>query len=171
MKTLQAAGVLMAISLLGIVGAQQATAPAQAAQPVQHVDAKSALYNTKSDAAKDIAKALAEAKRANKTVLLQFGANWCGWCHLLHDLFASDKDIAAELKQNYVVVLVDVDKGHNAATNTRYGDPIRHGLPAIVVLDAKGKQLTTKDTGELEEGNHHSPAKVLAFLKLWEPKK
>jgi hypothetical protein len=44
-------------------------------------------------------------------------------------------------------------------------------LPLIVVLDADGKQLTTQDTGKLEEGDHHSPEKVMAFLKEWSPKK
>jgi hypothetical protein len=40
-----------------------------------------------------------------------------------------------------------------------------------VILDSQGKHLTTKDTGELEEGDHHSPEKVLAFLNQWSPKK
>jgi hypothetical protein len=51
--------------------------------------------------------------------------------------------------------------------NDKYGNPIQHGLPVLVVLDTDGRQLTTKDTGELEEGDHHSPQKVLAFLKAW----
>jgi hypothetical protein len=44
-------------------------------------------------------------------------------------------------------------------------------LPVIVILDADGRQLTTQDTGELEEGDHHNPDKVLAFPKKWAPKK
>lgn len=134
-----------------------------------------AIYDTKADGAKQIADALATAKRENKNVLLQFGANWCGWCHKLHNLFETDRDIAAFLKANYVLVLVDVDKvdgkTHNADINERYGNPCRFGLPSLVVLDADGKQLTTQDTGKLEEGDHHDPAKVIKFLKDWSPKK
>jgi hypothetical protein len=48
---------------------------------------------------------------------------------------------------------------------------MRFGLPVIVVLDAEGKQLTTKNSGELEESDHHNPEKVMAFLKDWAPKK
>ena len=125
------------------------------------------IYDESADGAKQIADALAVAKKGNKRVLLQFGANWCGWCHKLHALFEKDAEIAATLKQSYVVVLVDVNKGHNQAINKQYGNPTRFGLPVIVVLDAEGKVLTTKDSGELEEGDHHSPAKVLAFLKKW----
>ena len=39
----------------------------------------------------------------------------------------------------------------------------------VLVLDAEGNQLTTQDSGKLEEGDHHDPAKVLAFLKQWSP--
>ena len=35
-------------------------------------------------------------------MLLQFGANWCGWCHKLHGLFEEDKRIAEKLKSDYV---------------------------------------------------------------------
>ncbi len=89
-------------------------------------------------------------------MLLQFGANWCGWCHELHTRFQTDKNIAAFLKANYVLVLVDVDKVdgqmHNADINEKYGNPCRLGLPA-------------QDSGKLEQGDHHDPALVLKFLK------
>lgn len=129
------------------------------------------LYDETADGSKQVAEALGTAKKEGKHVLLQFGANWCGWCHKLHGLFETDKGIAEELKKNYVVVLIDVNNGHNSETDSEYGHPTRFGLPAIAVLDANGKQLTTKNTGELEEGDHHSPEKVLAFLKEWAPKK
>ncbi len=128
------------------------------------------LYDESADGSKQIADALADAKKDGKHVLLQFGANWCGWCHRLHGLMESDQAIAGELKSDYVVVLIDVNQGHNKEVDTKYGNPTRFGLPVIVVLDADGKQLTTKDSGELEEGDHHNPHKVLAFLKQWSPK-
>jgi thioredoxin-related protein len=147
--------------------------------PSAYADPKPAgskdIYDTRADGAKQVTDALAVAKRENKHVLLQFGANWCGWCHKLHKLFETDKDISTYLGANYVLVLMDVDKvdgkTHNADINTRYGNPMRFGLPALVVLDADGKQLTTQDTGKLEEGDHHDPAKVMKFLKEWSPKK
>jgi len=140
-----------------------AEAPAQSSRP--------AIYDESADGGKQIAAALEAAKNGNKRVLLQFGANWCGWCHKLHGLFESDLEIAAALKESFVVVLVDVNKGHNTETDKQYGHPTAHGLPVIVILDSNGKQLVTKDTGELEEGDHHSPQRVLAFLKEWAEKK
>lgn len=133
--------------------------------------ARPAIYDESADGSKQIADALVLAKKEGKQVLLQFGANWCGWCHKLHTLFATDTAIAEELKAHYVVVLIDVNEDHNQKVDEAYGNPIRNGLPVIVILDPDGKPLTTQDTGKLEEGNHHDPAKVLAFLKEWAPKK
>ena len=120
--------------------------------------------------AKQVDEAVAKANKEGKRVLLQFGANWCPWCHRLHDLFKSDEGIAAALKRDYVVLLIDVDKDRNADLVARYHQPTKLGLPVIVILDGDGKQLTTQDTGKLEEGDHHSPVKVMDFLKRWAPK-
>ena len=130
-----------------------------------------AIYDEKADGATQIADAQAIAKKKNKRVLLQFGANWCGWCHKLHKLCQTDPEIAAKLKEAYVVVLIDVNKGHNGDINKKYGNPAGLGLPAIVILDADGKALTTQDTGKLEQGDHHDPKKVLAFVNEWAGKK
>jgi thiol:disulfide interchange protein len=130
-----------------------------------------AIYDESADGAQQIADALIIAKKDGKNVLLQFGANWCVWCHRLHTLCATNPDIAKVLRKNFVVVLIDVNQKHNAATDAKYGHPIRFGLPVLVVLDANGQLLTTEDSGKLEEGDHHSPEKVLAFLKAWTPKK
>jgi thiol:disulfide interchange protein len=148
------------------VSATQSTngpkAPAVASHPK--------IYDENADGAKQIEEALVTAKKEGKRVLLKFGANWCIWCHRLHHTFEKDAAVAAELKKDYVVVLIDRNKDHNKATDEKYGFPTKHGLPVLVVLDADGKQLTTKDTGQLEEKDHHSPDKVLAFLKEWAPK-
>jgi thiol:disulfide interchange protein len=129
------------------------------------------IYDESADATKQIADALAKAKQDNKRVLLQFGANWCGWCHKLHKLFEADAEIAGVLKESYVVVMVDVNQGHNKDIDQRYQNPTRFGLPALVVLDSAGKVLVTQDTGKLEEGDHHDPKRVLAFLNEWAGKK
>jgi thiol:disulfide interchange protein len=130
------------------------------------------IYDKSADGEKQIAAALAEARRDHKRVLLQFGANWCKWCHRLHDLCKDDKGIARVLQYEYTVVHVDVDKiegkQHNHAVDEKYGNPTKKGLPVLVVLDEDGKQLVTQDTGALEEGDHHDPAKVMALLKKWQ---
>ena len=129
------------------------------------------VYDESADGSKQISDALVIGHKEGKRILLQFGANWCGWCLMLHKLFETNKDITQELKIDYVVVTIDVNQDHNKEVDAKYGHPTRYGLPVIVILDADGKQLTTKNTSELEEGNHHNPAKVIAFLKEWAIKK
>jgi len=146
--------------------AQQSTKkePSESAKPV-----RAKVYDESADGFEQIATALALAKQDNKRVVLQFGAEWCGWCHRLHRLFETDDRIAKKLKTDFVVVLIDVNGDHNKAVDEKYGHPMQHGLPVIVVLDADGTQLTTQDTADLEEGDHHDPTKVMAFLDKWSP--
>ena len=72
--------------------------------------------------------------------------------------------------------MIDVNQRHgtarNAAVNEKYGNPLKEGLPVLVVLDADGHRLVTQETGALEQGGGveaHDPAKVLAFLEKWAP--
>jgi thiol:disulfide interchange protein len=131
------------------------------------------IYDVHSDGSADIAAAIITAGSEHKRVLLVFGANWCIWCHRLHATLETNAAVAAALDKGFVLVDVDVNtrKGEkrNAAVIERYGNPVQHGIPVLVVLDSAGKQLTTKDSGELEEGDGHSPAKILAFLAAWAP--
>lgn len=127
------------------------------------------IYDESAVGTEQIAEALQIAQKENKRVILQFGANWCVWCHRLHNLYQSDADVKTELDENFVVVLVDVNKGNNADVNEKYGNPTKLGLPVIVILDKDGTQLTTQNTGDLESGAGHDPQKVLAFLESWEP--
>ena len=81
---------LAALLPLPVLGAD---APSKTSRPV--------IYDEKADGGKQIAEALNVAKKEHKRVLLQFGANWCGWCHRLHKLFQSDEKIAAQLKESW----------------------------------------------------------------------
>lgn len=129
------------------------------------------IYDVNADGDAQIATALNKATAEHKLVILDFGANWCIWCRRLHSTFEGDPSVSKALDRGFVVVMVDVNTRHgqkrNAAIIERYGNPVVHGIPVLVVLDSDGKQLTTKDSGELEEGEEHSPAKIIAFLSEW----
>lgn len=131
------------------------------------------IYDVHADAAGQIAAALTRATAEHKRVLLIFGANWCIWCHRLHSTLETDAAVSKALDKGFVTVMVDVNtrrgEKRNAGVVEKYGNPVQHGIPVLVVLDSDGKQLTTKDSGELEEGEGHSPAKIMAFLAAWYP--
>jgi thiol:disulfide interchange protein len=128
------------------------------------------IYDESADGQKQVANAIVVAGKEHKRILLDFGANWCGWCHKLHKLCETDESISAELKANYVVVMIDVNKGHNKDLVAQYGAQ-GFGLPFLVVLESDGKLLIAKQSDGLEEGDHHNPQKVLAFLKEMAPKR
>ena len=56
------------------------------------------------------------------------------------------------------------DTKANDPLNERFGAEIS-GYPYLTVLDANGQVVTHQETGSLEDGPNHDPAKVLAFLE------
>ena len=158
------ASALVSLALLG--------APSLRADP-EYPKMGPDIYDTHADGGAQISAALARAAAEHKRVILDFGANWCIWCRRLHATFEGDPAVSSALARDFVVVMVDVNTRNgpkrNAGVNERYGNPVQHGLPVLVVLDSDGRQLTTKDSGELEEGAGHSPAKITAFLASWAP--
>jgi thioredoxin-related protein len=131
------------------------------------------IYDIHADGSSLVGEALGRAPADHKRVILVFGANWCIWCRRLHAAFENDPRVSQALAKDFIVVRIDINKRHgearNAALNEKYGNPIEHGIPVLVVLNSDGKQLTTKDSGDLEDGNGHSPAKILEFLSAWAP--
>lgn len=171
---------LLTLALAPTLLAQPAPQPATPQPAAAHpAPAKKPIYDEAADAKADIHAALQRAAKDNKRVLIQWGANWCGWCHLLHDTCKSDKDIAHELLYEYEVVLVDIgqwNKNMDLAASYK-ADLKGSGVPYLTILDASGAVLANQETGALEakpaagEANPkpgHDPAKVLAFLKAHE---
>lgn len=157
--------VLVALSILG--SSFERTLLAGTASPEPPKPGAKKVYDESADAEKDIAAALVRAKRDHKRVLIQWGANWCGWCIKLHRTFEQDPEIAKALLYEYEVVFADVgktDKWQDLRKRLEV-DFKDAGIPFLTVLDETGTPLVQQATGPLEVDDHHDPAKVLAFLK------
>jgi uncharacterized protein YyaL (SSP411 family) len=129
---------------------------------------RSSIYDAKADAREQVKAATSLARRDARRVLVMFGGDWCGWCHKLHGLFASDPAIRELLADEYVLVMVDTQAPHaDALLAECRGDLTGVGYPFLAVLDGEGKVVTRQKTDPLEEGDHHDPAKVKAFLEKW----
>jgi thioredoxin-related protein len=142
------------------IGLLAATASAEAKK------GRSDIYDPNADPKADIAAALDRAQAEDKRVLIQYGANWCGWCHLLHEHFATVPEVKAILDESFIVVLVDIDAHPEIAKS--YKTEL-NGVPFLSVLDAQGNKLTDQETGSLETGSRHDAAKMTAFLSKWAP--
>ncbi|HYE62346.1 MAG TPA: thioredoxin family protein [Phycisphaerales bacterium] len=130
------------------------------------------VYDESADGARQIEAAIAKANKHNRRVLIQWGANWCGWCIKLHNTCTTDKDIKKQLSYEYDVVHVDIGRADkNLELVKKYGATLKEGVPYLTVLDADGKPVANQETGSLEKGSVHDPEKVLAFLKQHEAPK
>lgn len=147
------------------IAAATATAPAAApAQEAVTAKQKPNIYDEKADAKQLVARAVDRAHRDNSRVLVMFGGNWCGWCHKLHGTLKSDAKLAKMMLDEYQLVMVDTAAPNAKEVMADYKVDPKAGVPYLVVLDGNGKVLCNQETGSLEEGDHHDPAKVLAFL-------
>ncbi|MCY2956425.1 MAG: thioredoxin family protein [Planctomycetota bacterium] len=127
------------------------------------------VYDVAADARLDVAAAIANARRENHRVLIQWGANWCGWCVKLAGAMRANADVARELKYEYDVVHVDVGKfDKNMDLAKELGADFK-GIPYLTILDADGKALVQQDSEAFEtkdeKGNGgHDGKLLLAFL-------
>jgi len=128
------------------------------------------IYDEKADAHQQITAAIAEASRAGKNIVLDFGANWCGDCHAL-DAHMHQPDLASVIAKNYVVVHVDVGRfDKNLDLARKYNVPLNKGIPALAVLDAHGNLLFSQSQGEFEDARHLGHDAFSEFFQRWKPK-
>ena len=131
------------------------------------------LYDERADARKDIRAAIAQASRTGqpaKNIVLVFGANWCKDCHALADQMRKD-ELAALIEKYFVVVKIDVGRtDKNIDVASKYDVPIKNGIPAVAVLDARGKLLFAQDQGQFADARHMSYESIRAFFEQWKPR-
>jgi thiol:disulfide interchange protein len=128
------------------------------------------IYPPSEQASADIAAALKSAAASHKRVILDFGGNWCTDCHVL-DLYFHDAVNRPLLEAGYILVHINI--GHmdaNLDVTARYQIPLSKGVPAIAVLDDRGKLLYSQKTGEFEAMRRMQSSAVTDFLLRWKPK-
>lgn len=127
--------------------------------------AGNAGYDPKADAVAQIDSAISEAKERGKNVVLQVGGSWCPWCVRLHKFLTDDTELRRRVTEDYVWVQIYYGKENkNEKALSRLGDLRGYGVPVLVVLSPEGKVVHIQNTGELEEGEGYSKARVLEFL-------
>jgi protein disulfide-isomerase len=120
-------------------------------------------YDEKADAHADLTRALEKAKSGNKKVLAVFGANWCPDCRefdkALHGKSASLVD------SKFVVVKIDVGNfNKNIDLAKEYGNPIKKGIPAAVVLTPDNKVVYATKGGELANARGMGESGIYDFF-------
>lgn len=166
----------LSLCLSALAQEPQRPAPAAPIAPAAPVRLKQGfekpVYDEAADARVVVAAAVKKAKQENQRVLIQWGANWCGWCKWLAGTMQSDGKVARELLYEYQVVHVDVGRFDKHMDLAKELGAEFKAIPFLTVLDGDGKALVQQNTEpfEVENGGKqgHDPAKLLAFLKQHE---
>ncbi len=155
-------GVAAMTGILAAAGCKhEASAPAR---PIPHAH----IYPAIAAAQGDIAAALQTAGQQHKRVLLDFGGDWCGDCQVLNIYFHEPQN-KAMLDQRFV--LVDVNIGHfdqNLDVGSKYGVDVKHGVPALAVVQPDGSVLHAQNGGEFRDMRHMESSSVHDFLEKWQ---
>lgn len=129
------------------------------------------IYPDPSRANADIAAALKTAAAGHKRVILDFGGNWCGDCQVL-DIYMHNQQNRPILESNYVLVHVNIgNMDTNLDIAQKYGVPIAKGVPALAVLNDRGRLLYSQKSGEFERMRRMEASSVTKFLVQWKPNK
>jgi thioredoxin 1 len=170
MKSFPNRWILIALSLACAIATTVATHRvfAQGTPPVKHHTPLPGMhvYDETADPQKDLQAALTVARREHKRVLVVFGANWCPDCRELDREFHGDSKTAALVSKSYEVVKVDVgDFDRNLDFAKLYGEPIRKGIPSVVVVTPKNEIVYQTEAGELADARHLGADGIYAFFK------
>jgi thioredoxin 1 len=142
------------------------TAAAHLKQPINK---DKNIYRADVDAHAEVKEAEEKAAKANKRLLIVFGANWCYDCHVL-DMAFERPDLAPVLAASYEVVHVDIGEGNkNQDLMKDYQVPMKKGIPALAVLESTGKLVISQKNGEFENARAMTPEALLEFLNKWKP--
>lgn len=119
------------------------------------------------------------AAAEHKNILLDFGASWCGNCHLFEH-FLADPTIHPIMEKNFVMVTLITGERPNDTrhANTPGGQQFENsiggkgaGWPFIVILDATGKPLVDSYRPDPKAGKNNigypdSPAEIDWFMHM-----
>ena len=129
------------------------------------VYAASLPYDEAADAKADLKQALNASKTDKQPVLVIFGANWCKDCRALDQALSIGRN-AELVKREFKVVKVDVGNfNKNLDVAEAYGNPIKKGIPAAVVLSPDNKVLYATRLGELADARNMSETGIYDFFK------
>ena len=137
------------------------TAPAPAA--VAH---HAMPYDEAADPQRDLQAALAKARKENKRVLVVFGANWCPDCRELDKEFHAGGKTQSLVTGRYEVVKVDVGRfDKNLDFVKLYGEPIKKGIPSVVVVTPTNEVVYQTKAGELADARAMGSDGIFGFFK------
>lgn len=84
----------------------------------------------------DIDGAFNVSQSENKTLAIIFDQDSCVYCDILKNDVLSDQEVQKELNENFIVLLVDINKNPDIAQKYKV-----YGTPTIQFLDSNGNDM------------------------------
>ena len=88
----------------------------------------------------DLLKAREKAMKAEKPLLIVFGAEWCTFCKKMEHTTLSEKEMVHKINAEFVPVHLDFDKTKPIAKALKV-----KGIPSSIVLSTDAEILSRKD--------------------------
>jgi thiol-disulfide isomerase/thioredoxin len=147
---------LSAAALLWLVAA----APVVPNAPVTPV---ARPYDETADAHAQVDAAFAQAKRSGRTVLLDFGGNWCPDCRILAGVL-QEPAVSSWMADKFVVVKIDIGRRtKNMDISKRFGVTVQ-GVPTVLMITPDGKLQNPDDPYGLKDARSMSSQAVVDLL-------
>lgn len=93
----------------------------------------------------DLDKALEQAKKENKAVLVEFtGSDWCPPCKMMRKNVFSKEEFVAAASKNFILVEIDMPRGDKSVAEKNKPLVTKYeikGFPTVVLLDSDGKEF------------------------------
>ncbi|MBI1405937.1 MAG: thiol reductase thioredoxin [Caulobacter sp.] len=160
-------GLLLGAAAACLAGPALARIAAPRIEPLKRVPRTP--YDPGADADAAVRAAEARAKASGKLLLIDMGGNWCADCLIVSGIMELPT-ARAFLAKHYEIVLVDVGRiDRNLQIPARYGMKKLLGVPAVIVVDPKGRVLNPDDAFALADARAMSNQAVLDKLASWVP--
>lgn len=94
----------------------------------------------------DLDKALAQAKKEKKNILVEFtGSDWCPPCIQMRKNVFSKKEFVTKASKNFILVELDFPNKDKALAEKN--EPLAKkykidGFPTVILLDSEGKEMS-----------------------------
>lgn len=125
-----------------------------------------APYAPAEDGPTAVKAAFARAKASGKSVLIDFGGNWCPDCRMLAGVFAIP-EVNTWLGQNFETVSVNVNRFNaNMDIAQGYGVTIK-SVPTVLIVTPDGKLLDPDGATALGNARRMSAQAVVDLIAQW----
>jgi len=122
-------------------------------------------YDESADARSELIAARQKALKAEKFLMVTFGANWCMDCRNLHRILKNE-EVQTYTSGLFDFVNVDIGKfNKNADIASELGVTLTKGIPVAIVFDPAGNVIGTTNEGQLEPARRYSSKQILRFVK------